>query len=258
MSELNHLIWLVALLLQFALAVRFLRLGLHLRYRAFFFWICLQAMANSALELQQPQSREYFYTWLYTEPLIVIAFMLAVFEVYSIALEHYAGIRTISARMLTFAMVVGSLISVLSIIPDLQFRGPTHSEMFDLINLIRRGIYTALLTFLVLLVSLITIFPIRLSRNSIVHIALFTVVFLNYAATILAGNLLGVDTLGTVNVVRGIVSVFCFLGWIVLLTPAGETVHRSVRSDLSRTEVELLLSKLRGVNDAVELSRRRL
>ncbi|MCZ2153391.1 MAG: hypothetical protein LC114_05745, partial [Bryobacterales bacterium] len=174
-GELSHALGLMNLALMVALALKLVWGGLHLRYRAFFLWVCFQAGTNAILDLirksqgfsiQMPFRAEpfdsvelYFYFWFWTEPILVIALVVAVFEVYSLSLERYRGIRTISRRILTLCLVVASLISVFSILPDLQFHADPENSWFLLTNVIRRAIYTSLFAFLILLVSFITVFP---------------------------------------------------------------------------------------------------
>ena len=274
MDELNRSLWLFNLALMVTLAAKLLWSGLHLRYKAFFFLICFQAGTNAVLDLLKPGNgfsldfwfrsepfnavEIYFYFWFWTEPILVIAYIVAVFEIYSLALQRYRGIRTISRRILTLSLVLASVISVLSILPDLQFNAVPENAWFLLTNVIRRGIYTSLLAFLILLVSFITIFPIRLSRNSIVHVGLFTTVFLANSATILTMNFRGMDVVPVIDVITACVSALTFLTWILFFTPAGESMERTVRSRLSEPEAEGLLLKLRQINDSLSDSHKRL
>lgn len=262
------------LALMVALALKLVWGGLHLRYRAFFFWVCFQAGTNAILDLlrrgegfsiQLPFRAQpfdsveiYFYFWFWTEPVLVIALVVAVFEIYSLALQRYRGISTISRRILTICLVLASLISIFSILPDLQFNADPENTWFLLTNVIRRAIYTSLFAFLILLVSFITIFPVRLSRNSILHVALFTIVFLANSATTLAVNFHGFEMIPVINIVIASISALSFLAWILFLTPGGEIVERTVRSSLSASEAEGLLLKLRQINDSLTESHRRL
>ena len=274
MVELNQALWLLNFLLLVALIAKLLWSGLHRRYRAFFFWVCFQVGRNAISYLLsrernfslsfwfRPQPFDaveiYFYFWFWTEPILIVSFILAVFEIYSLALQRYRGIRTISKRILTLSLVLASVISVLSILPDLQFNAAPENSWFLLTNVIRRGIYTSLLAFLILLVSFITIFPVRLNRNSVLHWGLFTIVFLAHSATILTLNFQGVDSVPLINGVTASVSALAILAWILFFTPAGETVERTVRSGLSEPEAEGLLLKLRQINDSLSESQKRL
>ncbi|MDZ7640197.1 MAG: hypothetical protein U5J83_18415 [Bryobacterales bacterium] len=272
MNELNHALWLVNLLLLVGLASKLVWSGIHLRYKAFFLWVCFQVARNGLLDLLnrqeslsitlwfRPEPFEpveiYFYFWLWSEPILVLTFILAVFEIYSLALQRYRGIRMLSTRALTLAMVLATLISALSIMPDLQFNAAADNAWFLLTNVIRRGIYTCLFAFIVLLVSFITFFPVRLSRNSILHVGLFSTVFLANAASILSMNFGGPDVIPVVNAATAAVSTIAFLAWILFLTPAGETVERSVRSNISSAEAESILAKLRQVSDSLASSKK--
>ncbi len=274
MTPLNQTLWLINLLFLVILAARLLWTGLSRRYKAFFFWVCLLAGRNALLQFLnsggdfslglwfRPEPFDAveirFYFWFWTEPIVVIAFVLAIFEIYSLALQRYRGIRTISRRILMLALVLASVISVLSILPDLQFNAEPANSWFLLTNVIRRAIYTSLLAFLVLLVSFITIFPVRMNRNTILHVGLFSVAFLANSATILTMNFRGMDIVPLVNGITASAWAFASLAWILFFTPAGETVERTVRSGLSDAEAEGLLLKLRQINDSLADSRKRL
>ncbi len=274
MAEFNLVLSFTNVLLLAVLVARLVWNGLHLRYRAFFFWVCFQAFRTAALVIlirdrgfslhlwfrPEPFSavEAYFYFWFWTEPILIVAFVVAVFEIYSLSLQRYRGIRTISRKILTLSLVLASVISVLSILPDLQFNADPENTWFLLTNVIRRGIYTSLLAFLVLLVSFITIFPVQLSRNSILHVGLFTTVFLSNSLTILTMNFWGPDVIPLINAVTNSVLALAYLSWILFFTPAGETVERTVRSGVSEPEAELLLMKLRQINDSLTESHKRL
>lgn len=258
LSSFERLLWMCHLALLVLLALRLFWNGLFLRYRWFFGLVVLLACRNLAVNLAAGHTVAFFWIWLMSEPLVVIAYILSVFEVYALALQKYQGIRTASRRVLTLAMVVASTVSVLSIFPDLQFNASEGNEWFLLVNVIRRGVYTSLLGFLVLLVSFIAIFPIRLSRNTILHVVLFSTWFLFHTATSLMMNLRGVDFMPVVNAAAGLVAALTSTAWCILLTPAGERVETAVRSRLSQEEAGVLLDKLKSINESLTESQRRL
>lgn len=258
LAPLEQAVWWSNVILLVLLAARLSWNGLVTRYRSFFSLIVLIATRNLVLELLSGHTVAYFWVWLATEPLLVVTYILAVFELYSVALRRYAGIQTASRRLLVLALIIASCISVLSIFPDLQFNATSENELFMLVNVIRRGVYTSLLAFLVLLVSFITIFPVRLSRNAMLHVVIFTVSFLFFSAAILVVNLRGVDFVPVFNLVAGVVALFCGAAWCLFLTPAGEGVETSMPSRLSPEQAKRLLDKLKVVNDSLADSGKRM
>ena len=97
-----------------------------------------------------------------------------------------------------------------------------------------------------------------MSRNTILHVCLFTIVFLFYTVSTLAMNLQGWDIIPFINTVAAIAAILCYCGWIFFLTPAGERVETTVRSSVSEHEATELLQKLKSVNQALGSSREQL
>jgi hypothetical protein len=251
-------LWLANIVLLVILAGKLVQSGLFLRYKAFFFLVCFLAARNSVIELLSGKLEPSFWFWLATEPILVLSFIVAVIETYALALNHYRSLRTFSSHVLGWSIVIASVISVLSILPDLQFNAEPENAMFLLTNVVRRGIYTSLLAFLSLLLVGITIYPVKMSRNAVIHCILFSVLFFSYAATILGMNFKGYDFVEVVNSVFAVVDSVVFVLWIVLLSPAGETVQRSVRANLSEEEAARMMKVIQRMNDAIADTSKRL
>jgi hypothetical protein len=258
LSSLERLLWIIHIVLLALLALRLFWSGLFLRYRWFCFLVVLLAGRNLALGMFEANPVVFFYIWLWTEPVVALSYILAIFEIYALALQRYQGLSTFARSIITVSMVVASVISVASIFPDLEFNASQDNQYFLLVNVIRRGLYTSLLGFLVVLVSLISFFPVRLSRNTILHIVLFSTWFLFHTASTLAINFRGKEFVPYVNVAAGLVAVLTGIAWCLLLTPSGEHVETAVRSRLSDEQADILLDKLKSINETLAVSRRRL
>ncbi|MCW5965304.1 MAG: hypothetical protein KIT83_14815 [Bryobacterales bacterium] len=232
--------------------------GMGRRYPAFWFLVGFLSIRNGLLELFVDNVARFYRFWIITEPVVVISYTLAIFELYSFALAKYPKLRTASQRVLFLAMVIATTVSVLSIFPDVQFGSFGENDRFLLVNVIRRGVYTSLLVFLVLLVSFITIFPIRLSRNTIVHIIVFSTSFLFITVATLTVNLKGLDIIPIFNLAAAFVAVVASLVWYFMLTPAGESVETTMPSRLSANQAGTLLAKLQSINDSLADTRKRL
>ncbi len=258
-QTIEQVLWWLNIPLLGLVSLRLLWNGLATKYPSFVFLIVFLALRNTVLELLTGEGGIvvwYYRVWLVTEPMLVIAYTLAVFELYALALARYEGLRTASRRVLVLAMVIATTVSVLSIFPDIQFNATAQDQQFLLINVLRRGLYSSLLVFLVLLVSFITIFPIRLSRNSIVHIILFAVSFLFFTVSSLTVNLQGADVIPIFNLAAALVGVIASMGWFFFLTPAGEGIERTVTSSLSAEQAGVFLDKLQSINDSLANSRK--
>lgn len=258
MGDWTHGLWLANIVLLVVLAAKLVRTRLFLRYKAFFFLVCFLAVRNSVVELVANDPQASFWFWLATEPIMVLSFIVAVIETYAIALSHYKALSTFSSHVLSWSIVIASVISILSIFPDLQFNAAPENNTFLLTNVIRRGIYTSLLAFLSLLLVGITIYPVKMSRNAVIHSILFSILFFSYAATILGINFRGSDFIPLANAVFAVVASCCFVLWTVSLSPAGETVQRSVRTNLTEEEAARMMKVIQRMNDAIADTRKRV
>jgi hypothetical protein len=153
-------------------------------------------------------------------------------------------------------MVIASIVSLLSIFPDLHFNASASDSQVLVVNVLRRGIYTSLLVFLVLLVSFISVFPVRLSRNTVIHIVVFSVSFLFFTVSSLAVNLQGVDVIPLLNLTAALVGVMASLVWLFALNPAGEHTDTHLRPGVSGKQAAVLLEKLQSINDSMSNSRK--
>jgi hypothetical protein len=88
-----------------------------------------------------------------------------------------------------------------------------------------RGIYLSLATFLVLILLFLTRYPVPLSRNVIVHAAVFSVYFTSNTLILLARALFGLRFNETASGFLLAISVLCVYAWLLLLSPRGEEVR---------------------------------
>src|SRR5262245_30775295 len=77
--------------------------GLYKRYRILFFFLCLQVARSVALfvasQTAHPRNA-YSWTWVCTEPLISLSYILVVSELYTLVLQNYKGLQTVGRWIL--------------------------------------------------------------------------------------------------------------------------------------------------------------
>src|SRR5258708_22866312 len=106
--------------------------------------------------------------WIGSEAILWLSYVLVVFELYSLVLKRYRGIYSLG-RMFFFAAVAAStIISAITVLPTMTGKLATH-PLLNYYALIERGVVTSLAIFLLLLLSLVTWFPVPLSRNLLTH-----------------------------------------------------------------------------------------
>ena len=207
-----------------AVAVKLITSGLYKKYPVFFVYFVFR-IPNSLWPLfLDLRSDAYFYTYIFTLPVTVVFYILLVMELYRLVLEQYRGLQT-AGRWAMYASVVGAVaISVLTLIPKIKPSMAQRSNALGFVVVSERGVYTALAIFIVLLLALLSRYPIKLRRNVRVHAVAYSIFFLNGGLVTLARAVLGLKELGTVNAVNIALNLACVFSWLILLTPAGETL----------------------------------
>jgi hypothetical protein len=171
------------------------------------------------------RSNLYFYLFFYSEPLLVLLYILVVLELYRLVLERYKGLYTLGRWAMYGALAISTTVSVLSLLPKIAPSMPEPSRRLMYEIAAERGVDLALVIFILLIIWFLSQYRITLSRNVVVHTAIYSVFFLSDALVLLWRTLLGFKVTGTFNVVTAAVSSACTLGWWLLLSAKGEEVQ---------------------------------
>jgi len=111
------------------------------------------------------RSDAYFYSYIFTLPAALVFYILLVMELYRLVLEQYKGLHSVG-KWAMYASVAGAVtISILTLIPKITPSMPQKSTAIGLVMVSERGVYTALAVFIILLLLLLSFFPIQLRRN---------------------------------------------------------------------------------------------
>jgi hypothetical protein len=193
------------------------------------------------------RSNLYYYLFLYSDPIFLLAYILVVMELYSLVLERYKGLYTLGRWAMYGAIVVSGTISILTLLPKL---GPSVSEpskkvMYEVYA--ERGIDLALVIFILLIVWFLSKYPVPLSRNVVVHTVIYSIFFLSDALVLLWRTLLGFHVGQTSNVVFAAIASACSVAWALLLTAKGEEV-RSQLPQIRPEAEERILQQLDALN----------
>jgi hypothetical protein len=244
---LTQVFWYIGSFLQFVLAAKLFFTGLHKTYPAFFFLNAFGAARSLVLVLivAQGQNNEvYFWAWFLTEPVQLLAAILVVIEVYNQSFRDYEGIRSLSRWLFFAAMGVATVVSMLSIIPEMS----GEIESFFVLNVIRRSLYTSMLVFLMLAVCAIAYFPVKLNRNLVTYIIAYFLGFILFTMGIYLVNNQQYAFVDSFNLGVQTFNILYFLTLSFLLTPSGERKEATVRSTIDREEAQELLDRLKKVN----------
>jgi hypothetical protein len=223
------------------------RSGLYRRYPVFF-WYFLFRVPNSIWALILPiTSDQYFYCWVLTEPLFWIFEILVVRELIGLVLQRHKGLYTLGRWAMYFGIVLSVSLSVLSLAVKFTPATPQRSKVINYLYGTDRGVNLCLALFLILMVVLLSRYPVRLGRNIILHTVLFTAFFLGGSLTALLRSLLGIRLFTEIDTGLMALAAACTFGWFFLLTPKGEEVEVTV-PHISVDREERLLYHLDSLN----------
>lgn len=191
------------------------------------------------------QTDTYAHFYFATQPILWILDVLMLLEVYSVVFNHQRGIATFSRKVILMAMAVSAVLAALTF----AFQPvSTLSETLAAVAALERAVNISLLCFIAILVGFLTWFPVRLSRNTLVHSTVFSLYFALRAGASLIRTSISQDLWLVLNAVVLSASVISIAVWILRLTPHGEAV--TVRSGFRRDALEQqrLIDQLESIN----------
>jgi hypothetical protein len=224
--------------------------GLHKRYRIFFAYLLFRIPYTMAGLLLDVKSDIYLYFWVLTIPITWAFYILVVRELCGLVLERYAGLKTLGRWFMYVATIVSLTLSVLSLLPRLTQATPQRSRILYYIYAMDRGVTLSLAIFLVLTVFLLSRYPVRLARNVVVHVVVYTIFFLSSSMTMLLKSVFGLKVYTAVDTGLMALASACGFAWFWLLSAKGEEATVTLPSMDSRHE-QHLLSQLDSLNQTL-------
>jgi hypothetical protein len=250
-QRLEYWLWLGSIGFTILLIVRLSHTGLWRRYTCFFSLLCA-SVAQSLIHLPlKPNSREYAWAYLVTQPVIWILYILVVLELYSLVLKSHQGIATLGRWVLLVGSAVAVSLSMLSLVADLPSSAGQSNPLLACLayyTVIERGLAASLVLFLLIIVAFLAWFPVPLSRNIILYATLYTAYFLGSSMMLLVRNVMGVKLTPVVSACLIGVLDLCLLGWVLLLNPEGEKQTVVLRRRWCSQDEERLVEQLDSLN----------
>lgn len=260
-SSLEGLLWYTSIVGYVVLLVRLYATDLMGTYRGFALCIAAQLAQSVVLltitALGNHVPREaYAYAYIFTTPLIWVTYILVVLEVYTLVLQRFEGISTLSRWALRVVLGVAIVAALVTAVPEMNEVFKKYSETLSYFSLVERAVVSSLVFFLLLIAGFLLWFPVPLTRNAVVHTTLFCCFFLTIAAGLFFRDSKGSGTRLVSTAMLGIGNL-CLLLWVVLLRPSGESTQVVSRPSFAREDEEKLLSQLDAVNAALLRSYRK-
>jgi hypothetical protein len=221
------------------LCLKLFQTGLWRRYPVFFWYFTFRVPDSAWPLFLKADSSLYQKLWMLTEPVAWIFHILVVFELYRLVLQDHKGIYTLGRWAMYAALAIAIPISILSLIPHFTIHTPDNTRYMGYEFATARGIDFSLALFLLLILLFLSRYPIKLSRNVVVHAALYTILFFSEAFAVFLRTFKIVAT-ETLNVVLIGLSCACTVAWLILLSRRGEQVQVHRPSISSRREKSAL------------------
>jgi len=230
-------------------AMRLYRFGLHRKFRVFFAYLIYWAVSIAAVLAIPTQSHLYFYIWVFARPLEWLFYVFLILELYGMMLARHKGLYTVGRWALHAGLLVSVTISAATLLPRLS-SSPTKSWLLPILFTVERGLVFSLLVFLLLMLVFLMRYPIQLTRNVVVHAALFSILFLGNTLGILLFSMLSVRVSRPVNVALLGVSAVCILLWLTLLDERGEEATAKLPF-IGPEREQRLVSQLNAINSTL-------
>lgn len=234
--------------------------GLYRRYRIFFAYFVFRIpYMTASLILTHLKglrggdgiySDLYFYLFYYSEPLLLLAYILVVMELYSLVLERYKGLYTLGRWAMYGAILISSTISILTLLPKIGASEPEPSKRMFYEMAAERGVDLALVIFILLIVWFLSKYPVPLSRNVVIHTVIYAIFFLSNSLALLWRTLLGYDLNTTFNLIVTAITSACSVAWWLLLSAKGEEV-RAQGPEIRPESEERILQQLDLLNQTL-------
>jgi hypothetical protein len=240
-------LWFCNITLSAILVARFIGLKLVQEYRFFLSYLVFNTVRSVFAWSFTKDSAAYRYIWAFTQPVVWVLYVLVVLELCALIFKEYRGIQALGRWTVLGSLSASIFLSTILVLPTWM----GSSERFFSLQryfMVERGIDFALVLLLLLLLAFLVIFPIQLSRNVIVHSVLYSIFFMSGSIGLLILNLTGYGRRVTVSTALIGISVLCLIGWITLVSRAGETKMVAIRSQMQPADEERLIGQLASIN----------
>jgi hypothetical protein len=232
-----------------ATAAKLFTSGLYKKYPFFFAYFVFRVPNGIWPLLFNLRSDAYFYAYMCTLPIVITFYVLLVLELYRLVLAPYKGLQSVGRWAMSASLVGAVTISILTLIPKFTPTMPQRSKMVGVVLFTERGVSTALALFIILLLALLSRYPIHLRRNVRIHAVIYSIFFLSGGAVLLSRAVLGLKAADAINMGNIVVNLGCVFSWLVLLSPAGEEI--AARKPVASEHERRLMLQLEGLNTAL-------
>lgn len=247
--------WYLSILLRAGLLGRIVWLKRVSEYPAMSTLFALQLTRSLWLAQYSTKSATYSVSYVLTEPLLVVAQALVVFELYRRILTSYGGLSFFTRGTMAVVLAGSVALSAATHLPEFTPQGDL-SVALKAAHLFETVVYTALLFFLVAIAAFMLWFPMPVRKNVLVHCFGFAAYFVISSATLFIRQL-DIQQWGRLTSLwRIVASDVVMAAWILLLSRRGEEESRNVSFHFTPASQERLLGQLDTLNRILESKRK--
>jgi hypothetical protein len=235
-------------------AARLLHFRLARRFPLLCVYLFVVALFSLFFSVIAEGSRAYFVGFLAADPLTMCAAGLAVFEMFALIFRNYPGLRT-AGRWTLYTALSASVVISLGLGWKLP-RGGSRASVWLYYELVfDRSVHASLALIVVILMFVLSRYPLPLDRNTLVASWFFSVMFLAEAAAKLVDSISPHLFARVIDYPEVGFATLCFLGWGALMGPVSPPPITQKKGNKPR-ETELL-QQLETLNQILSRSGRK-
>jgi hypothetical protein len=245
--SIETVLWLLNILGYAILLVRLVVSRLHTTYRFFFLYVGFRLARALALASLDRGTNAYGWTYVATEPVVWVLYVLVILELFTVVLRDYQGIQTLSRRLLAVALAISAAVALATLLPEIG----NPAERYPILRTVlvaQRVVMSSLVVFFAILTFFLVWYPVPLCRNVVVYCVGYCVYFISATMGLFVRNIAGeAVTRATSTVLQGFAAA-CLFAWILLLNARGEAKRQTVRRPIAAEDEDRLVGQLEAIN----------
>jgi hypothetical protein len=235
------------LILSFALiGGRFALLSARRTYWYFLGIFVLWAAANLLPLFETSSSKSYFWFYICSTPFLWILYLTAAFFLYRSVFTDYPGIASLGKWAVSAATIAILAAGVASLLFSRRLFSP--GQLYTVVTMIDRSLLAGLSLFFILLVSILSRYPISVGRNLAANCILFSAILLVQALQSVGDQLTAHRFTDVTNAIASLVTAVLCLLWARMLSPEGDRTIVRVRQRIDPALEYRLLGQLNSIN----------
>ena len=236
-------------------AGRLLQFRLTARYIYLFAYLVATALFDVGLSTLSRQSSAYYWTYVAAGPTIWVTASLAVYQMFALIFRDFPGLRTAGRWALNGAVALSIIVSAVILRAPLPHQSTrTVALYYELV--FDRSLHFGLAAVIIVLMLLLSRYPLHLERNTYVASGFFSAVFLAESVTRLVDTLSPALYTNAVDTPEIAFVALAFAGWGIMLR-AASAARIPARGPANPAREAELLRQLDALNGILTRSVRR-